>query len=67
MHRRNFLRLGLNAVATPAVAAAVVAPLSARRDPEQTGGTATPVSRRADIFLSHRIGTDHAESLLYLT
>jgi len=66
MHRRSFLRLGLNAAAAPALAAAVVTPLSARRDPEQTGATATPVSRRADLFLSHRIGTDHAESLSVL-
>ena len=34
--------------------------------PAQTKGAVTPTSRRADIFLSHRIGTDHAESLSVL-
>ena len=62
MHRRKFLSLGLNAAAAPALAAAAAAPLPAFPDPAQTGGMATPVSRHADIFLSHRIGTDHAES-----
>ena len=66
MHRRKFLRLGLNAAAAPALAAVAVAPLPASPDPGQAGGMATPVSRRADIFLSHRIGTDHAECLSVL-
>ena len=66
MHRRKFLSLGLNAAAAPALAAAAVAPLGASPAPAQTGETVSPVPRRADIFLSHRIGTDHAESLSVL-
>ena len=63
MQRRKFLSLGLQA---PALAAAISAPLKAAPGPAQTGGMVTPESRRADIFLSHRIGTDHAESLSVL-
>lgn len=66
MHRRKFLSLGLNAAAAPALAAAAAAPTHASSFPAQTPGAVTPVSRRADIFLSHRISTDHAEALSVL-
>ncbi len=62
MQRRKFLSLGLGAAAAPALAA-VSAPRSAVSAPAQGAGVVTPVSRRADIFLSHRIGTDHTEAI----
>jgi len=66
MERRKFLSLGLNAAAAPALAAAALSPLRGSPRPAQTQGAITPVSRRADIFLSHRIGTDHAEAVSVL-
>jgi FG-GAP-like repeat len=67
MQRRKFLSLGLGAAAAPAVAAAAAAaPLPAAPAAAQGGEAITPVSRRADIFLSHRLGTDHAEALSIL-
>lgn len=61
MHRRKFMGLSLGAAAAPALAAAARTPLLAG---EESGEQAiTPVSRRADIFLSHRIGTDHAAGI----
>jgi hypothetical protein len=66
MERRKFLSLGLTGAVAPALAAAAVSPRRASSDAAQTEGMITPVSRRADIFLSHRIGTDHAESLSVL-
>ena len=62
MHRREFLAVGLAAAARPRRAAAS----NLRADPARSPGgesTVTPVSRRADIFLSHRLGTDHAEAI----
>lgn len=61
MHRRKFMGLSLGAAAAPALAAAG-APLLAGGG-ESGKQTITPVSRRADIFLSHRIGTDHAAGI----
>jgi hypothetical protein len=65
MFRRKFLSLGLGAAAAPAVAAAGV-PLLGMPAAAQNEQAITPVSRRADIFLSHRLGTDHAEALSIL-
>ncbi|MGH9353731.1 MAG: FG-GAP repeat domain-containing protein, partial [Terriglobia bacterium] len=59
MHRRKFLSMSVGAAAVPALAANAQSRLS----PPQTGQAVTPVSRGADIFLSHRIGTDHAEAV----
>ncbi|MGH9343115.1 MAG: FG-GAP repeat domain-containing protein [Terriglobia bacterium] len=58
MHRRKFLSMSAAAVPALAVASAQSSPT-----PPQTGQAVTPVSRGADIFLSHRIGTDHAEAV----
>ncbi|HEV2232761.1 MAG TPA: VCBS repeat-containing protein [Terriglobia bacterium] len=62
MHRRKFLSLGLTAAAAPALTAAP-APRSAPAAAAPSGTTTTPVSQRPDVFLSHRIGTDHAEAI----
>jgi len=62
MQRRKFLSLGFAAAAAPALAT-VSAPHPATAAPAQGGEAITPVSRRADVFLSHRIGTDHAEAI----
>ena len=62
MERRKFLSMGLTAAAAPALAAVGV-PRVASAAPAQGQGPITPVSRRADIFLSHRLGTDHAEAV----
>ncbi len=62
MRRRSFLRnlgaapLALGAAAAPALAAP--APASA--------AAAAPYPRQANVFLSHRIGTDHCEGLCLL-
>ncbi|HEV2499004.1 MAG TPA: VCBS repeat-containing protein [Terriglobia bacterium] len=58
MHRRKFL--SMSAAAVPALAAtrAQSTPV-----PPQAAQGVTPVSRNADIFLSHRLGTDHAEAV----
>ncbi len=78
MQRRKFLGLGLGAAAAPAMAALGTAACSAGGSGAAGGtgagavaaasgaaasGVVTPVSRRADIFLSHRLGTDHAEAV----
>lgn len=62
MRRRKFLGLGLGAAAVPALAAAG-ASIPASSPPGRGGEAVTPESRRADIFLSHRLGTDHAEAI----
>lgn len=56
MKRRRFLGLGLGAAVTPALAGA----LPVRAAQGQPASRVTPVSRGADIFLSHRLGCDHA-------
>jgi FG-GAP-like repeat len=61
MERRKFLSMGLTAAAAPALSA-ISTPLVASADAPQEGPI-TPVSRRADVFLSHRLGTDHAEAV----
>lgn len=58
MHRRKFLSMGAAAVPALAVANSKAAPL-----PQSADEAVTPVSRKADRFLSHRLGTDHAESV----
>lgn len=63
MHRRKFMGLSLGAAAAPALAAAAGKPLLSGSGEESGGQAVTPVSRRADIFLSHRIGTDHAAGI----
>jgi FG-GAP-like repeat len=62
MHRRKFLSLGLTAAAAPGLAAIPKSPSEPMPRALQ-GGAITPVPRRADVFLSHRIGTDHAEAV----
>jgi FG-GAP-like repeat len=62
MQRRKFLTLGLSAAAAPALAA-VSSSRSAIAAPGTEESSISPLSRRADIFLSHRIGTDHAEAV----
>lgn len=64
MHRRKFLGLGLGAAAAPTLAAG--SPLVASPVPAQASEAITPESRRAVIFLSHRLGTDHAEAVSVL-
>lgn len=59
MKRRRFLGLGLGAAVTPALAGALRTP-AAQAPP---ASRVTPVSRAADIFLSHRLGCDHAAGL----
>jgi hypothetical protein len=66
MQRRKFLSLGLSAAAAPALESAARAAAPTAPFPPQAEEAVTPVSRRADIFLSHRIGTDHAEALSVL-
>ncbi len=72
MDRRNFL--GLAATGAAGILpfsrrdreARTTAGRAMRGDPKsdpQAGGVVTPVSRRADVFLSHRLGTDHAEAI----
>lgn len=60
MHRRKFLSFGVTAAATP-----FLAPRTFGSSPAVTGpsGAARPLSRRAEVFLCHRIGTDHAEAI----
>ncbi len=62
MQRRTFLNLGLSAAAAPALAA-VPGSRAAMAAQANQSTAITPVSRRADVFLSHRIGTDHAEAV----
>jgi hypothetical protein len=64
MHRRKFLGLGLGAAAVPSLVG--VAPVDAPPVPAQGAAAITPESRRATTFLSHRLGTDHAEALSLL-
>lgn len=58
MLRREFMKASFTAAAVP---------MAGAKDSRaaQPGGmqTITPVSRRATIFLSHRLGTDHAEAV----
>ncbi len=66
MRRREFLAAGWAAAAAASGQTAVG---KLRADPAGAAGQSsvvTPVSRRADIFLSHRLGTDHAEAISVL-
>lgn len=58
MHRRKFLSMSAAAVPALAVANSKAAPA-----PPQAGEAVNPALRKADIFLSHRLATDHAESV----
>ncbi|MGH9449119.1 MAG: FG-GAP repeat domain-containing protein [Terriglobia bacterium] len=60
MKRRKFLGLGLGAAAVPALSAAASVAMLAAPGQDKSGSAVTPISRRADVFLSHRIGADHA-------
>lgn len=63
MRRRKFLGLGFGAIAVPALAVATGAPLASATAQAPVAGAVTPTSRRATIFLSHRLGTDHAGAI----
>ncbi len=71
MQRRKFLGFGLGAAAAGAASAVAPAPsLAANAAAAQAAGQAepavTPLSRNATTFLSHRLGTDHAEAISIL-
>ncbi len=63
MNRRKFLTVG--AAAVPALAAGSCSrpQVQQKQSAARAQSAITPVSRRADIFLSHRLGTDHAEAV----
>lgn len=63
MQRRKFLSLGLTAAAAPALAAVGNSNNSAMAAPAPAQGAVSPLSRQATLFLSHRLGTDHAEAV----
>ena len=62
MQRRKFLSLGLTAAAAAGTAGCKHTEVRSRSASAE-GQAVTPTSRRADVFLSHRLGTDHAEAI----